>query len=332
MFKWPAKKDRQYAYAISVHKGAVHIAVLRMVSPSESNLLTGKLRQESAVSQSWELVVNDDIQVDDDNYANAIEQLLARYQRFGFKKQPLQMVLSSAFFEQVAVERPDLPNDDIAATLQWTLKDLVTIPAADIIADFYDPPVQVSGAKKINLVAARRSFLSECLAPIHAAQFNVQGIVNADLAIANWFDADERLMLVTQTQRETNQLQIVSKNKLVVSRELNRISPLAKIAPEDMDELEALALELQRSLDFYTGQLRQAPLAEIVLATTHPRASELAEIIGAQLGMQSSLLIYPAWAKELKAGDYTDLAVLSGLMYLFEEKHDGVAESEGAVA
>ncbi|WP_113907014.1 hypothetical protein [Aliidiomarina celeris] len=327
MFKWTKKQNKHYVYAVSVHKNAVHIAILRAVAEASSSAayLTATRAQEQ---QQWELVVNDDIEVTGEAYGDAIQALLQRYERFESKHQPLQLVLSPALVEQVAIEKPDLPEADIAATLQWTLKDLVSIPAADLITDFYNPAVQAAGAKKINVVAARRGLLAECLAPLHAAEFSIQGIVNADLAMSQWFEPNERLMLVCHTGQESNQLQIISKNQLVVYRELNRIKPISGIAPDDMDELEALALELQRSLDFYTGQLRQPPLAEIVLAVAHPRVTELAEIIGAQLGTQSSVLKYPAWVNDLKAGDYTDLAVLSGLMYAFDSVQQDGDETE----
>ncbi|MCO4322478.1 hypothetical protein [Aliidiomarina quisquiliarum] len=321
--KWPNKKKNQYAYSISVHKEAVHIAILKAVPaavPADKGI--------DWQNTHWELIVNDDISVENENVPEALSALLKRYEKFATKRQALQLVLGTDLTEEVSVEKPELANEEIAAALQWTLKDLVKTPAADIIADFYDPAIHASGSKKIQVVVASRTFLQPLLDVLHAAQFDIQGIVNATLAFSRWFNPDEKLVVLTQSFRDVNQLHIIANNMLVISRDLNRIQPLTKIAIDDTSELEVLALEVQRSIDYYTGQLRQAPLSEICIATAHPQAADLVAVLGAQLGLNSGVLPYPAWAQELKASDYSDLPVLSGLVWLTRP----VAENSGEPA
>lgn len=269
--------------------------------------------------RSWRLVVNDEEAVQNDDLVTATTKLLKRCARFEFRKQPLQLVLASAFNEQLTIDRPDIADEDIALSLQWTLKDLVSIPATELIADYYDPPIQPSGTPKINVVAADRRVLMPILDILHAEGFVIEGIANAEMAFTQWPEPEDKFMLLSETQNESNQLHIFGNNQLIMARELNRITPLRQIVISDMDELEALALEIQRSLDFYTGQLRQAPLAELAIATAHPQVAEICAMLGAQLGMQSASLSYPDWCKELSAGDYTDIAVLSGLVWMIAQ-------------
>ncbi len=309
--KWPNKKKNQFAYSISLHKEAVHIAILKAVHTAVAND-KGIDWQNS----NWELIVNDDVDVVNDDVAAALSVLLQRYEKFTTKQQALQVVLGTDLTEEVSVDKPDLADSEIAAALQWTLKDLVKTPAADIIADFYDPAIHASGSKKIQVVVASRLFLQPLLDVLHAAQFDIKGIVNATLAFSRWFNPDEKLVLLTQSFRNINQLHIIANNQLVISRDLNRIQPLTTISIDDTSELEVLALEVQRSLDYYTGQLRQAPLNEICVATAHPQAADIIAILGAQLGLSNSVLLYPEWAHELKASDFSDLSVLSGLVWL----------------
>ena len=146
------------------------------------------------------------------------------------------------------------------------------------------------------------------------------GIVNQDLAFIHWADGELRTMVLAQNPNERPQLLIIAKQQLVVSRRLPGAYNLEKIDPQDLDTMESLAIELQRSQDFYTGQLRQAPLADVELAFNHPQLAAVAEVIGAQLGMQVSALPYPEWTKELAAGDYSDALALSGLLWLLAEQ------------
>ncbi|RTE86395.1 MULTISPECIES: hypothetical protein [Gammaproteobacteria] len=321
VFKWPQRNQQQYVYAVSVQKKALHLAILK--SKKKDGIASSSVLSWN--SKAWELVVNDEIEVANDNHAKALAKLLKRYDKFDFKQQPLQIVLSSAYVEQVSVDKPDVAEDDIPAALQWTLKDLVNIDAADMVVDYCDLPIQAGSENKIVAIAASRSFLQPLLDIIHEQKFDVQGIVNADVAFTYWFAPDERILALSQTQHESNELHIIAQQRLVLNRELTRITQIGKMSPENMDEVEQLALEIQRSLDFYTSQLRQAPLTQVVLATNHPQAPQIVDMVGAQLGMQSSVLQYPDWAKELRAGDFSDLAVLSGLLWLIAADSDAEA-------
>lgn len=319
--KWANKNKNQYAYSISVHKEAVHIAILKAAPIS--------IASEQGLNwqnKYWELIVNDETEVVNGDVPAALHALLKRYEKFTTKRQPLQLVLGTDLIEEISVDKPELDEAEIAAALQWTLKDLVTIPAEDIIADYYDPAIHASGDKKIQVVVASRSFLESLLVILHAAQFDIKGIVNSTLAFSRWFSPEHKTVVLTQSHQAVSQLHIISNSLLVLTRGLNRLQPLTKLTAADLTELEVLALEVQRSLDYYTGQLRQAPLNEINIAVNHTQASEIASVLGAQLGLNSCVLPYPEWAQELKTNDYSDLAVLSGVVWLTknEETSDQV--------
>ncbi|EGN74911.1 hypothetical protein A28LD_1928 [Idiomarina sp. A28L] len=310
MFKLFKTNKKKLIVALGICESSVQLAILKVVAEDQIN---GSVLMHAG--EAWQLVVNDEVAITDNNPLPALQSLFARYERFDFKKQPVQIVLGSSLVEQVAVDRPDVPEQDILPTLQWTLKDLVPIPAGDLLLDYYDIPVQVAGAKKINIVAASRSKVQPWVEFLHNQGMVVAGIVNQDLAMVKWIDEGLRSMVVSQSAGERAQLHIITKQQLVVSRRLSAGFDLEVINPENMEELESLSIELQRSQDFYTGQLRQASLADIELAINHKNAKAIAEVIGAQLGMQVSMLKYPDFTKELAAGDYSDLAAISGLLW-----------------
>lgn len=324
MFNIRKTKQKRILVALGISTSSVQIAILKAVSETEA---AGASLQYQG--KTWQLVVNDEERVDDHDPLAAIEILLERYKRFDLNGQPVQVVLSSGMVEQVSVDKPQAKAEDIVPTLQWTLKDLVSIPPADLILDYYDIPVQVAGAKKINVVAISRAKLEPWVRALNAAGLQIMGIVNLDLAFIKWVDEDLRTMIVSQVSGERPHLQIIAKQKLIVSRRLPQAFDLNTIDPHDSERMEALAIELQRSQDFYSGQLRQAPLADIELAIHHQHADVVAEVVAAQLGMQVSALKYPTWSKELAAGDYTDVLAISGLLWLIDEQ-PSVTEKGGA--
>lgn len=319
-------KKKKLIVAVGICESSVQLAILKVVANDQIN---GSVLMHA--DEAWQLVVNDEVAIANNDPLAALHALFSRYERFDFKSQPVQIVLGSSLVEQVAVERPDVPEQDIVPTLQWTLKDLVSVPAADLLLDYYDIPVQVAGAKKINVVAASRAKVQPWVEFLHEKGLLIAGIVNQDIALTRWLEPDLRSMVVSQSAGERAQLQIIAKQQLVVSRRLPAAFDLEAINPQNTEELESLSIELQRSQDFYTGQLRQASLADIELALNHKNVNAIAEVIGAQLGMQVSMLKYPDFAKDLAAGDYSDLASISGLLW-FTSQHRLAQVGAGKVA
>jgi len=319
------KKKSKLVLSLAVCENSVQMAVLKEQDVAGSDTCSWRSKQ-------YRLVVNDECDVSNGKHTAAINTLLERYKKLNLTNAPVQLVVSNALLEQVSIDKPDLPEEDIPAALQWSLKDLVKIPAADVIADYYDPPIQVSGAKKIYVVAINKKKLQPWVTLLHENNLVVEGVVNEDLVLGTLVPGDKKLLLLTQNEGEHPQLHVVSNGKLVVTRKLTRTPPIHDIKIDDYQEVEALALELQRSQDFFSGQLRQAPLTTVIIGARHSEPEKLGEALAAQLGLEASLFEYPKWAEELKAGDYSDLPVIGGLSWLARASEQESQSGSGAAA
>ena len=309
------------AVSFAIRHGKVHLAVLKNAARSQSG-------------SRMELIVNDEQTVNQQNYAQAIETLLQRYQRLNFKHAPTQVVLSPRLVMQTTVDKPALSDDEIALALPWTLKDLIDIPSGDMIADFYESPVQLVGREKIQAVAVQKSWLAQVLQPLHAAKLAVQGVVNEDIALCALLGPEQATtVVVSQYEQQQAQLLLVKDNGLVVSRQLKPLHSVLDGSQIDTFEVEDLAIELQRSLDYFSGQLRQAPLQQALLALPGNHSAEIGAQLQQSLSLQVGALQYPPWAEDLAAGDYSDLGVLSGLAYLLPDlqAQTGSAHSKSRV-
>lgn len=308
MLKLLRKNKQKLLVSVGVGEASVQLAVMKAEPAAEATL--------DWRGEAFQLIVNDEQAVTEENHLAALESLLERYERLNLKGQPVQLVLSPALTEHVTIDRPDLPAEEIRSALRWSLKDLVKISGSDLLADYYQPAVQVSGTKKINVLAASRRRVGPLVELLDEWGLEPQGIISQDLALTQWLEADERSLLLYENTGEKPQLEIIAEQQLVVSRRLGRTPAIKSIAADNNDDAEALALEVQRSQDYYSGQLRQAPLAELQLAAEHDNLTGLGEVLAAQLGLQARILPYPEWVSDLRAGDYSDLLALSGLSWL----------------
>lgn len=297
----------KYLVAIAVRQGRVNL----MVTTSAETISDAELK------------VNDEQSVEGGNYAAALNILLARYEKLNLRHAPTQLVLNPRLVQQVSMDRPQLSDDEIQSSLPWLLKDLVDIPSSDIIADYYDPAIQAAAQDKINVVAVQRSWLQKLLTPLQDARLTINGIINEDLAVTRLFKAEEPpRVLLAQYGHEQAQLLLIAEQKLIVSRQLKPLQSIDRPGAEvDSYETDNLALELQRSLDYYSGQMRQAPLKHVQLALPGQQGQQVADSLADSLSLQVTLLAYPAWAQELNAGDFSDLGAMAGIAWLHGDLH-----------
>ncbi|RUO26690.1 hypothetical protein CWE09_08315 [Aliidiomarina minuta] len=312
------RRQSKHLLAIALRHGRVNLLITRRTSAA-------------ADIDEDHLVVNDEQKVEAGDYAAAIRILLARYEKLNLRKAPVQIVLGPKLVHQVSMERPQLEDNEIAASLHWSLKELVDIPANDVVADYYDPAIQVSGRDKIHVVAVQKSWLQKVLLPVNEAKLDIQGIINEDLALTQLFPEQQApLVLLSQYGQEQAQLLLIARQKLIVSRQLKPLISLKQPADVAIDtyETDMLALELQRSLDYYSGQLRQPALQHVQLAMPGSHQSDVAKVLTESLSLKVDIFTYPGWASELAAGDFSDLAAMAGVMWLNNElfgRHDEVS-------
>lgn len=304
--RWLPGAQSDLQVAIALRQGRVNFAVCK----------SSKKDLQSDAAQP-RLIVNDEQQVEQNNYAHAIEILLARYPRLNLKGARAQVVLGPRLVQQTTIDRPQLSEAELQQALPWSLKDLIDIPPADLIADYYDPAIQISGRDKVHVVAVQKSWLAKVLQPLNDARLEIDGVVNEDLAMCSLLDAKHPpLMLVSQYAQQQAQLLLIKQRALVVSRQLKPLQSVVDQGELDTYEIESLAIELQRSTDYFSGQLRQAPLQHVYLAFPGSHVHELCEHLGQSLSLLTEPLVYPDWAVELAAGDHSDLGVLAGLAYM----------------
>lgn len=311
--KIPFLNSRKYMFSLAVSDLSVNLAVLETCASDEKSLLTHN-------GYRWKLIVNDAVKVSENNYSAAVEQILEKHLDLPFRNAPIQVVLSSELVEQITIDRPELPSDEIAPSLQWSLRELVSIPGVDMLVDYYDPPVQATSTKQIHVVAASRSVVGPIVNQLHDLGLKIKSVIHSDMTYPAWVGPTQRVMLINQLPSERGQLHIISRGRTILTRRLRHSFDLLNIDADDVDIMENLALELQRSLDYYSGQLRQGGISEVLLMVANPKIEALMESVNRNLGSRTSMCNYPDWAFEKRQEKFSDVLAIGGLMWLMREE------------
>lgn len=194
------------------------------------------------------------------------------------------LVLNAQQSQIVQVDKPNVPADEIVSALKWQVKDLVSISPDNMVLDYYDGPILAGGKEKIHVVCAPLNELKQLVAAINQTDAEVASIVTEEFAFANLLPVqNDACLLVCQQPNEEITLLIIKQGKLYFHRRLRGFSQISTKSEDElaMTIIDSLALEIQRSSDYFERQLKQAPIKEIKvllpMATESFFARKLAE-------------------------------------------------------
>lgn len=257
-----------------------------------------------------EVVVNDTVELSSHSIPSALKSFQSDYHKLGLKDCPVELVLGLGHYQAVSIDRPNVPDEDISASLTFQLGELVDLPPEQMVTDYYELPYQPSGQNKIVAIAANKATLKEWVDAITANDWSLQCISIVELQLGQLHEPSNKALMAVYPLSEQGYLaQIYHAGKLCFSRTLRGVKAIDDYSKEEIElgALEPMATELQRSMDYYESQLRQAPVKSVSLAIAHPQMNAVSTALAELLAVDVSVYQYPQWMSELCEGDFTDL-------------------------
>jgi MSHA biogenesis protein MshI len=192
------------------------------------------------------------------------------------------LVIPPERYMVLQIDKPAVPDDEISLALPWTIKDLVTLPDDDMVLDYLDLPLQnqLQGIK-VNVVVSSKSWLADIVALFVQHKMQLVGIQPEEWLARNLLPAKQQaLMLVSHQAGQDLAVQILQQGHLCFSRRLRGFSRLDQYSLDDLQQgvFDNLLLELQRSIDYFEGQLKQAPVKEIALLLANSNQSGVVQL------------------------------------------------------
>ncbi len=180
----------------------------------------------------------------------------------------LHITLGAGRYQLLQADKPQVSDLDMTQALLWSIKDLVNLPLANIHLDYFHSPVDNSG--KTNVVAVDRSEMQKLCLAAKEAGLTINGISIEELILSNMpalvsgTKSQSRLIVCHQAGSDLL-LVVVKDNDLYLQRRVRGFHALNAMSKDDLTygAADNLSLEIQRSMDFYESQLRQAPISEI---------------------------------------------------------------------
>lgn len=204
------------------------------------------------------------------------------------------LVLPMDQYQVFQMERPEgVEESELGDALKWKLKDFLDFSPSDAVSDVFPFPEDASRGRGalVNVVAARKSLVTELITLVDAADLHLDRIDIAELALQNLvtaLDNNQRGAALVHLRESYGQMIVCRDNTLYLSRRLDVTSEDLRDAARQENAVQSLALEMQRSLDYYESQLGQVPPAVIRLVARDsllPLASMVSSYVAAGVEM-----------------------------------------------
>jgi MSHA biogenesis protein MshI len=233
------------------------------------------------------------------------------------------LVLPLDQYQVFQLERPEgVDRSELGDALKWRLKDLLDFSPSEAVSDAFAFPEDASRGRGelVNVVAARKSLVRELIELVNSSGLELVSIDIAELALSHLvarLDTTKRGAALVHMRGRYGQLVICKDDMLYLSRRLDVAIDDLHDASQQENAIQSLALEMQRSLDYYESQLGQVPPARIRFVTRDtslPLSSMLGSYLASgvealdwtQLGIDEGIdsRCLAAWSASLGAADH----------------------------
>lgn len=253
---------------------------------------------------------------------------------------PLCLVLASEFYQLVQLDKPALAANEVMQALPWLVKELSDIPAEDLLLDYLDVPAQPNQQQsRIQLVLTARSrWLPLCQA-LQRRRINLLNMQPEEWLARNLLgtgakpaaDQSGAVMLLSHLPGQELSLQIVKQGMVFFSRKLRGFNRLDQYDFAELQQgmLDNLLLEVQRSLDYFEGQLRQPPVKEILFILASTTLPAIVQYFASNGFSQVRSVDFSRWLSAVSASSATTLTaaelascwpVLAGALELLQQE------------
>jgi MSHA biogenesis protein MshI len=224
--------------------------------------------------------------------ASPLEQttlIAAWLAREGRASGAISSVLDCADYELVQVESPDVLPGELKAAVRWRLKDAIGFPVENAVVDVFDmpEPPRRTGARMVYAVAAKQQAIARQVAALKAASRRFDVIDIPELAQRNLMalmpEAVDGLILLW-LEDAWAQVLVIKESTLYLTRHVQFAGNDTAVGGEP--NVGAIALEVQRSMDYFESHYDQAPLRHLIIAPRDGRSERLAQALAHETSMR----------------------------------------------
>ncbi|MDF1589853.1 MAG: hypothetical protein P1P93_12085 [Gammaproteobacteria bacterium] len=212
---------------------------------------------------------------------------------------PCNLALAPDEYQILQVDAPEVPKQELASALRWHIKDLISFHIDDVVIEHVERVIQnTSGKQQIQVIVCRQSIIQNYVDLLLKAQCNLASIDIAIFSARNILAHIDTINPSNSTGLlnlwdEYSRISVLLGHGVGINRQstigLNALSFISS-EPSSLTIIDTLALEIQRTFDYYESHFRQAAIEQLVIINNGQAISDLAQLFQQRLGIPCDLI------------------------------------------
>lgn len=225
--------------------------------------------------------------------SSALEKLRKEAQ---LEKARITTLLGANEYQLLMVEAPNVPVDELKASIRWKIKDSLNYHVDDATVDVLQIPSGKYGSERpqaLYAVAASNETIRKRINLFDKARMELSVIDIAETAqrnIAALYETEGRGLALLAFNDDGGLLTITSDGELFLARRIDISIGQLSDADESLRQQyrDRVELEVQRSLDYFDRQFHQISINRLLISA--PAELELVELLGDNPGLPAEAL------------------------------------------
>ena len=247
------------------------------------------------------------------------DSLLKQFvQKLKLDNLPIVTTLLAGESNLVMLEKPEVAENELRQAVRWKIKDSLSFDVDTAIVDVFEIPGQKERGRTplVYVTAVEKDFIKQRVKLLEEESFEVSSIDIAELVMRNIsallpedqqgvallkVDAEKSLMTLTQDASlylarniDVGYSSLTdTTNKSILGEDSNEADGLTfeeGLPPAQQRALDAIVLEVQRSLDYYESHFAKTAINSLVIAPLPYEIPGMIKHLASALGLQVRLL------------------------------------------
>lgn len=209
---------------------------------------------------------------------------------------PCNFVLNPDEYQFLQVEKPDVPKQELQSALRWHIKDLIDYHIDDVVIDYLALPID---SMPLQVIATRKSTIQSRVDLLHDSKCQLHSIDIAAQAARNILDRvtavpTDTSVGILNLWDSNSRISVLLDHDIYINR-ITQIGAdsLTSVTVDDIDSqgiVDSLAIELQRTFDYYESFSRQMPVSHLLIMSNTRAIPHLESLLNERLGISCSVV------------------------------------------